>query len=287
MRLIEENTSDRRCDTYIFDSVDEMIEKAASEGRHTGDVTRKDFIFGQLEVNDRIGFESLADVMTSVRTAWPEGLAILDRMLEDLRHAALPTPKSRKRKMRWSSESGDELDLDRLRAGQDYWRTTRREMQTGPSTMTVLVDVGANCNVAAEDILWRGAAAVALTQILEAAGYRVELWSVIRSRELFNSDTTDGVVGCCLKRTEDPLDVSTLINAVSGWFFRTVGFLSLTLGNKSYDACLGQCQVPRKPDVDNLTADERRVMVYGAFDYNSAVALIKQVLDSLSMNQLN
>ena len=114
----------------------------------------------------------------------------------------------------FSEDNGDELDYDRLRDGRDFWRTSRRENTHGPSTITIVVNVGAGCRVKHEDILWRGAAAIALATRLEEAGYRVEIWAGWRSVRLRSTRPNPtrkshydvaGVAAICLKRPDDPL----------------------------------------------------------------------------------
>ena len=123
------------------------------------------------------GFANHEALYAALNEAWESGIGTMERMVKELADADLPKPTSRRRKARFSECDGDELDYDRLRSGRDYWRTSRRQNTKGPATITLIVDVAANAHVDHEDILWRGAAAVALTKLLEEAGYRVELWA--------------------------------------------------------------------------------------------------------------
>ena len=230
-------------------------------------------------------------VEVAARSAWDDGLAIVDRMLADLNDTEMPRPKSRKRRTRFSEDNGDELDYDRLRDGRDYWRTSRRENTHGPSTITIVVNVGANCKTKAGDILWRGAAAIALATRLEEAGYRVEIWAGWRSDNLRSTkqnpqckqdyDVT-GVAAICLKRPDDPVDPSTLVAAVSGWFFRTVFFKATCVGEKVVKQCLGYARPFTPADLDEITPDQNRVCINDAFTYSAAVAEVRGVLSQLS-----
>jgi len=270
---------------YLFDSIEDLLGEIAKvpESRVKGaniDIGSRSFVGRR--------FKSWGEVYDAARQAWPEGLSIVDRMLRDLDGIDLPRPTSRRRRIRFNEDNGDEVDYDRLRSGQSYWRTTRRQNSRGPATITVLVDVGANCMVRHSDILWRGAAAIALTKRLEEAGYRVELWAVHQSTDLWRTDITqrqvDGFHAACLKRPGDPLDPSTLIAAVSGWFFRTVWFRAACLGNLEVHRNLGHHRVPREVDLDRITPDSHRILIAGAFSYEGAVSLIRNVLTQLSTN---
>lgn len=232
-----------------------------------------------------------AQVEAASRSAWDEGLAVIDRMLADLADAEMPRPKSRRRRTRFSQDNGDELDYDRLRDGRDYWRTSRRENTHGPSTITIVANVGANANVNHEDILWRGAAAIALATRLEEAGYRVEIWAGWRSAHLRSTkrnpkrkrdyDVT-GVAAICLKRPDDPVDPSTLVAAVSGWFFRTVFFKATSVGEKVVKQGLGYARELTPTDLDEITPDQNRVCINKAFTYEEAIGEVRNVLRQIS-----
>jgi len=264
-----------------FDSVDELLADVRDlpESRFGGqcDVDRLGFIGRK--------FRFWTEVDEAAQTAWDDGLEIVDRMLGDLADASLPRPTSRRRRTRFAEDDGNELDYDRLRSGQPFWRTSRRENTRGPATITIIVDVTAHCGVRHKDILWRGAAAIALTKLLEAAGYRVELWAVGVSQDTWRRSTTDTpneFTAVCLKRPGDPLDISTLVSGVSGWFFRTVFFRAKYLGREKVKMGLGTPRKPTPKDLDHITTDANRVLISGAFDYDAAVSKVRAALQTLT-----
>lgn len=200
-----------------FDSVDEMVEMSEKFGDRVDTYRRAKFV-GR-------GFSSWYEVMQAARTTYKPDMDRFDQMMEQLRDAELPRPSSLKRRGLWSEEAGDEVDVDRLRRGAPYWRTTRRDHRPGPVSATILTNISTPCFRKSDTILWRGAAGVCLTHILEQAGYRVELWAVNNATTGYQNG--DGAAqAVCLKRPSDPLDASGLITAVSGWFFRTMFFAS-------------------------------------------------------------
>ena len=151
-----------------------------------------------------------------------------------------------------------------------------------------MVDVCGACSVNPQDLLWRGAAAIALTKRLEQAGYRVELWAVQKVRGLWADRSkgagfnTGGLNAVCLKRPSEPLDTSTLISAVSGWFFRTVFFRAMCLGTWRIAAGLGRVSPINQIDLDQITPDRNRMLIAEAFSYNAAVELIRSKLTELT-----
>lgn len=225
-----------------------------------------------------------ADLPKSIDGVWPEGLAILERMRNEIANTQLPMPVSRRRKLRWSEDNGDEVDNDRMRSGQKYWRESHRATRRGPATRTIVVDIGANCNVDPEDILWRGAAAVALTEALEEAGYRIELWAVWRTCGCFvdYESPSDCMIGVKIKAPSDQLEVATLVNAVSGWFFRTAFFHELQTTDCKCSGGLGYSTQPGPAQYDAITTDPDRLCIDGVWSYNDAVALIRRELSTLA-----
>jgi hypothetical protein len=282
MRHIETHKPGQsKTEYYIHESVGELVEFAKAVPQHRYHA----FDHANAEHSSFTGrrFADWSAVWQATQTAWQDGIAVLERMLAEISDAVLPKPVSRKRKSQFREDDGDELDYDRLRTGQAFWRTTRRTNTKGPATITVLVDVCANARVNHTDILWRGAAAIALTKILEQAGYRVELWAVEKTRGLWGArGEIDGMQAVCLKRPSDVLDCSTLIGAVSAWFFRTVLFRVDCCGQHQIDSGLGHHAVPNSNDLDEITPDRNRHLVADAFTYDAAVAKVRQVLNTLT-----
>ena len=266
----------------VFDSMEELVRAAravpairARKHDHTAD---RQFI-GRDFGGD---FEA---VYRAAHEPWGEGIAALERMLEELDDTPLPSPVSRRRRITFREDDGDQFDYDRARSGQPCWRTTRRQNTRGPATVTVIIDVCASAGKSAESILWRGAAGIALARRLEEAGYRVELWAVAKSLDVWSSGRTfdtSGMTAVRLKAPSDPLDVATLVSAVSGWCFRTLWFLAWCMGTKPTHPALGSAVLPRPADLDQVSRDPNRILVHGVWTYDAAVALIRQTIDQVA-----
>lgn len=268
--------------TYVsnYASITEMLEKAA-EARKNGRLLRD----GILGSKDFVGrkFRDWAAVEAAALEPWPEGLDIVQEMLFELRNSAnLPTPTCVRRRARWADD-GDELDNDRLRSGQEAWRTMRRESQRGPTTVTVLVNVSANGSVKADDILWRGAAAIVLTDLLEQAGYRVVLIGCDTGRGAFE-DGSDWFGSVRLKASEQPLDIPSVVNGLSGWFFRTVCFQAYHNERRSTPARGYGWYKPlttEMAEVLELAGNTRAFLVDGVWTRQAAVAMIQKIVGGL------
>lgn len=275
MRTFQENS----CEFKLFDKVGELADRGAIETPAYATNAAQGLLSASFAGRK---FRDYAAAGASLHERWEEGLAVVERMGEQLAASELPRPVSRRRRLKWDETAGDEVDFDRLRSGQEFWRTSRRASMAGASTKTILVDMGANCRVEAMDILWRGAAAVALTALLEDAGYRVELWSYSLASDVYlRQAVSDSFLATQLKAASDPLDPSTMVNAVSGWFFRSRVLHERCLGGLRPESTLGRHTVATADHLDHVTTDPDRVVVQGVWNFQAAVDLVRRTIQSL------
>ena len=120
---------------------------------------------------------SLAEARALLEEGWPKGARRLKALAERLAEE-IPPAKSIRRRLRWSDD-GDEVSKDRLNGGlvDSCWRVSKRELVASPEVVTVETNWGGTARRSAVELFWQGAAAACLTDILEQAGYRVELYA--------------------------------------------------------------------------------------------------------------
>lgn len=227
--------------------------------------------------------ESYEELKERCRMAWSAGLEILEKSTEKLRKEAIPDLKSHKATTTWSNNPEDgEFDYERHCAGEPCYRVTKREETQGPTEVTVITDTTTPGFKDPESILWRGAVALALTQLLEEKGYRVELWVINGSSLFLNYPRKAIITACKLKNCSDPMDMSTLVNTVSGWFYRTATFTLLRTICRKQDQemhpALGTAMEPVPADLDMVSMDDLRIYSSGAFSFNGALAQIRAEL---------
>ncbi len=256
---------------YVFESNAEII--AFTEGskfeEHAGK-NNESFVGRKLE--------NWEEVQQAVQGKWEEGMEILEESVNRLAKEALPEMKSRKRKTEFDSSEGDEFDYERFMSGQDPFRSSTRETHDGPGEITIVTDTTTPGSMEPEDIMWRGAVALALTKLLELKGYRVELW-VINGSYLFANTMYPVCTACCLKRCQDTMDMSTLVNTVSGWFYRTATFTLLgTICEKEQQEVawgLGRPYTPNPLDLNEVTPDQVRIYSSGTYSFSGAISQIR------------
>ena len=123
------------------------------------------------------GLQNWKEVAAILKKGWPEGADRLRALTAKL-SSQVPQAKSIRRKLTWA-DAGDEICRDRLQSGQldSCWRTMRRSLYVGPHTVAIETTWGGHYGQTAEELFWQGAAAAVMTDILEEAGYRVEVYA--------------------------------------------------------------------------------------------------------------
>lgn len=231
-------------------------------------------------------FNSWAEASAAATALWPEGLDIVQEMLFELRDLdGLLPPRCVRRKARWSADGGDEVEYDRLRAGQgEFWRTTAREEQRGPTTVTVFAAVSTSACRKPEEILWRGAAAIVLADLLEKAGYRVELVACNHVSWAYRNDD-GGFQAVTLKHAEQPLDIAAVVNGLAGWFFRTVFFQAYHVDRPAEVELNYGNPRPISPNLEpvrEIAGNSHVEIIDGIWSRPAAVAKVRQVVEKLN-----
>lgn len=191
-------------------------------------------------------------------TQWPEGRARLAEI--SLPETSLPAVKSRRRKRRFGEE-GDDLDLDRyLNGREDCFEYRKRELRTSATgVVRITLELCISSMVDAENLIWTGLSAVALTDKLENAGYRVELVALCTNICTHHGDkhhnSTLDVVR--VKDASAPLNIDAALMAVAhpaafrywcfaNWLMRPVKFdEGLGTTSESPEPAKGDIHIPR------------------------------------------
>ena len=120
---------------FHFDTLAEMSNEACRVyNRYWNPIGDAQFVGRQFN-------KSMDEAAKAATEIWPDGLNAYGNMIDRLRETEMPRPKSLRRVPRWSEDDGDEIDLDRLRAGQAFWRDTHRQNRPGPMTVTLVTDM--------------------------------------------------------------------------------------------------------------------------------------------------
>lgn len=200
----------------FYDSAEDMLASAqANRGRRTYPAFSRGGWTG-------MDLRSWDDARAKLNSPWPEGREKVATVMSEIAEAKLPSPVSKARKQRWSEDDG-EVSSDRVLAGEsEYYRETYRASKTGTQNVTVLTNYGGVASHSSESLFWSSAAAIAVVDLLEEAGYSCEIWAYNWSTRAFDNGA-DFFSAIHLKEAGNPLDIESLMTVTSGWWFRTVG----------------------------------------------------------------
>ena len=224
--------TDRKTQVLIWDRISPMVDDAIEAHKkmaRSNDSNHRTRAESGYSDADWLGreFFSWAEVFAAVGGVWEEGMRSVEKMLEKIRDVGTPEPVSRKRRQVLSEQTG-EVDVDRAMAGEyDYMRTHRRESSKGSQNLSIVCNVGGLSNVTSQEMWWRAAAIIAVIDVLESAGFSVELWAWNRAEWTYpNKRDSDVMQAVRIKECGEMLDLNLVVNALSTWFFRTINLTS-------------------------------------------------------------
>lgn len=187
------------------------------------------------------GGQTLAETSAMLKTGYTKGAkkaAELARQIE----REMPDPVSRKRKLIWS-DNGDEIDRDRIYSGQIEvaWRTTKRKPQRAPQVISIAVPWGDNCGTGNEEMFWPAAAAIALTDLLEKAGYSVDLRAISVGHHYDDGSHYTGLE-ITVKHPNEPLRPDAVAAVFHAGSFRYFGIPAIAGTPNPINDGYGSCQ---------------------------------------------
>jgi hypothetical protein len=214
---------------------------------------------------------------------WPEGV---ERLMQLATREINPSSIRRRRER---ADQGAELDIHAVYRGDlsRAWTRSRRKASAGARSISLVIDLAANCDITADQLFWRGAAALRLVSALTDAGYNVAIFGVAAGQGV----DTEGKVNVCqmvsIKDEDQPLDLDRLaaLTAMPG-FFRTSLFVGIVkcadLAGKHACGSLGYAnQKYLAAGVALLPIPQNVIVQEPVLDQKSAEAWIDKVLGEL------
>ena len=227
---------------------------------------------------------TMDSALEAVSNKWDTGVQICDAMVREIADKVKNIQTTDNRRRTKFQNEGDEVDFDRLRAGQDYWRQTKRENISQTGTVQIVTDLSANRSYSADEMLWRGASAIALAYILESRGFRTQICVMAGSiRHDVKNPEHKYALFLELKREQDPCDITSMINVAAGWFYRSLGFSFKKLlvrqkSGKLHDQ-LGIPNTPNQSCIDKAIGENcNRITITHVFSPGAAINLVEDEL---------
>lgn len=216
---------------------------------------------------------------------WEKELSFMQQAAEEIRKASLAQPVSIRRQRRWSENDG-ELDVDRaLRGTPDLFQESYRAQRPRTQNVVVTCYLGQVGSVSGLDLMWRAAAAVVAVDLLEEAGYSCEVWGHNFSRGVYTHAHSDCFTAYQIKEAGDPVDVDSMVKALTPWLFRTAVFAAWEHGGT---VNCGKGQTSETVDKDrwfsrhtNVDASCERIAMPAVIGQYDAVQAVKKIIQSI------
>ena len=153
-----------------------------------------------------------ADVNRALDSGWKEGAAKMIQANKDLN---IDIRVSRPRRKRVRRAFGDTLDMQRVWTGDldTAWATTERGESMLPlKHVCIALELNGNGNRSGESFMWRGAAALALADLISESGRMVKIMMYGVTERAYK-DGKSHVYTVKVKDYTEPLDVERLAAA--------------------------------------------------------------------------
>lgn len=237
----------------LFDSVTELADQAAASvksGKWSATWAKR--FQEQILFVGRHAKKGVMDAGRLLREPWPEAVALVEQVKRAAEQDA-PEPESIKRKPRWVDTEGD-ISVDRVLGGeQDVYRTTTKKFVQGVPSITLLTNLDTlggmdrtsgvvtmtkpkydylyvydppRYEIVGQEpyevewgtgMFWRSVACAAAVDILEAAGYTVDVWAWCNGWGVYKEHDKQ-FTAVRLKAAGQPLNLDAVCNATSFWF---------------------------------------------------------------------
>lgn len=168
-----------------------------------------------------------AGVINAIESGYPAGAQKVAIMRDSIA-ASLPRAVGVNR-VRVRGTFGDDLDIHAINRGDfgTAWSTAKRRVKVGISIVRIVIDICGNGSVSADVLAWRGVAGLSLAQIMQSAGYSVEIVGAMGTTRS-GDDMGNLAITTLLKAHGASVDIDLLAatTCLAG-FFRLFGFAAI------------------------------------------------------------
>lgn len=239
MKYFTDTTGKKPCHIRLFESPLDMARAGVHEHN-----TRKDKRYTTGNMVKSSGWltrpiESANDYATLFSGTNPVARKKIEEEVARIRREEdIPTPEEVRRVPAWEEDEG-EIDMDRAFNGDETcFRNRRKAKRVTTKNVVIVYNAWVNCGVRERDAMKVGAGVAAAIEILEEAGYSVELWVVCAATGA-TKDGDDMYSGCRVKESGEPLNTDTMSNCFSPDFIRVPAFGLMSSVPGGHDHCHG------------------------------------------------
>jgi hypothetical protein len=239
------------------------------------------------------GLTSVADALKLIEDGWSAGAERAAAASDGIPSDQLARPESVRRRLVWGEE-GDRLDWQKVLDGDHdtAWGRSKRRRTSAPRMISLASTYGGNCNRSAEELFWTGAQMVVTAELLQAAGYQVQVRGIAVNASndwTMRKVNARQVIDIVAKDYDEPLRLDMLAAVFShAGVFRTYGFQCLVRCPWPIGRGLGR--MVDEPDAIQQAADNGwivapDVFLPSAYNQETAVKNIVAAIQAIEAKQ--
>lgn len=221
-------------------------------------------------------------VKREINEGWPEGCKLINYAREQVLNVALNAPASRRLKMEHGHVQGFNPHVPTIMQGQP---TAYSKWGRKPKVQAVklLCELVADASKDASDLVWRGAAALVMADLLQEAGYAVEIWAT----NTVASGRSD-IVTCtaALVKGADQAPIPDMLASVlvSPRFYRGAMLPSPRVFPLEIPSGYGTCRALNPAHLEGTDLEDLMAGIYigGCFSIEAAVKEINKVVSEVN-----
>lgn len=202
--------------------------------------------------------------------------------------ADMADPLDITRKARWDELEG-EVDVDRAMHGDpDCLRRVARVHRPKAQNVVLYCNVDTTANTSHESLFWKAAAMCAAVDLLENAGYCVEVWAYSRANSVYkNPEMHRSFICWRLKEAGNVFDPVAVVNGLSVWFLMNAVYGSMPAAGPCKG--LGDSEQWLGSFINTIDSEFGGAVSVGfpnVYGFDGAVETVKAVIESVNRRQL-
>lgn len=187
-------------------------------------------------------------------------------------------------KLHWDELDGEEMNMERAYEGMPFLRQRRRTLGNGIGKfVNIHVNIAELCNVSSKQMMYKAYTAASIVNRLETLGYRtqinvVTLTSGTGNYKRRNVDMMK--VSIPVKKFDEPLNMSMVLNCLSPWFFRHWVFMFWCAKINTNEGLGRSLRLDMSDTKSDIYIDNGQCM-----DKQSAESKIKKIVELFELNK--
>lgn len=220
------------------------------------------------------GVNPATAIVDMVQHGSPEALAGIQKCAKEAIGIVAPSARSIKPSFSENRSTGQRYDLERVLSGRpgQWGRWERGErVKNGNRIVALYLTLGGHSGLSAKEMMWGPVSGAVIADILERAGYRVEIWGSCG----LQAHGVDVYARALLKDADQPIDLLALTRAMHPATARAIMYPAIEVDHKRLGRGYGRVSLVH-PEAFGET---NCIAIPGTYNLESTAAQITSVIE--------